>query len=114
MQRCSVTRHVHHPAVALTQNLKSLAAQAAGADTVGIVTRDHLLTGGAAVPPWLGQIGQLHTERESNEENKEDKERGRQTERDRNKERMSKCKLSMQISSVLKVRHNFREHKKLK
>lgn len=87
MQRCSVTRHVHHPAVALTQNLKSLAAQTAGADTVGIVTWDHLLTGGAAVPPWLGQIGQLHTERESNEENKEDKERGRQTERERQKQR---------------------------
>lgn len=65
MRRCSVTRHVHHPAVALTQNLKSLAAQAAGADTVGIVTRDHLLTGGAAVPPRLGQVGQLHKERES-------------------------------------------------
>lgn len=64
MQRCSITRHVHHPAFAHTLNLKSLAAQAAGADTVGIVTRDHLLTGGAAVPPRLGQVGQLHTEKE--------------------------------------------------
>lgn len=98
MQRCSVTRHVHHPAFAHTLNLKSLAAQAAGADTVGIVTWDHLLTGGAAVPPRLGQVGQLHTERESSEENKGDKVRGKQTEtdcksrRERNKERISKCK----------------------
>lgn len=56
---------MHHPAVALTQNFKSLAAQAAGTDTVGVVTRDHLLTGGAAVPPRLGQVGQLHKERVS-------------------------------------------------
>lgn len=98
MHRCSVTRHVHHPAFAHTLNLKSLAAQAAGADTVGIITRDHLLTGGAAVPPRLGQVGQLHTEREGSEENKGDKVRGKQTEtdcksrRERNKERISKCK----------------------
>ncbi len=75
MQRCSVTRHVHHPAFAHPLNLKSLAAQAAGADTVGIVTRDHLLTGGAAVPPRLGQVGQLHTERAVKRTRETDKER---------------------------------------
>ncbi len=75
MQRCSVTRHVHHPAFAHPLNLKSLAAQAAGADTVGVVTRDHLLTGGAAVPPRLGQVGQLHTERAVKRTRETDKER---------------------------------------
>jgi len=94
MQRCSVTRHVHHPAFAHPLNLKSLAAQAAGADTVGVVTRDHLLTGGAAVPPKAG-AGRSTTHRESSEENKGDRQREIVRAGDTNKERISACKLSM-------------------
>ena len=57
-----LTRHVYHPAVAFPENLPGLAAQAAGTDAVGVVSRDHLVAGGAAVPPGLGQVGQLSTE----------------------------------------------------
>lgn len=50
---------MHHAAVAQSQHLVGLAEQAAGADAVGVVPRDLLLAGGAAVPPGLGQVGQL-------------------------------------------------------
>lgn len=56
-----LTGHVHHAAVAQAQHLVGLAEQAAGADAVGVVPGDLLLAGGAAVPPGLGQVGQLNT-----------------------------------------------------
>ena len=56
------TRHVHHPAVALADHLAGLTKQATGADAVCVVALDHLLTGGTAISPGLGQVGQLSTE----------------------------------------------------
>lgn len=58
-----LTRHVHHPAVAHSQNLVGLAEQTTGTDAVGIVSWELLFAGGAAVPPGLGQVGQLSTQR---------------------------------------------------
>lgn len=55
----ALTGHVHHPAVADSQHLVGLAEEAAGADAVGVVPRELLPAGGAAVPPGLGQVGQL-------------------------------------------------------
>lgn len=60
---CDLTRHVHHPAVAHSQDLVGLAEQATGADAVCIVSWELLFAGGAAVPPGLGQVGQLSTQR---------------------------------------------------
>ena len=59
----ALTRHVHHPAVADSQDLVGLAEQATGADAVRVVSWELLLAGGAAVPPGLGQVGQLSTQR---------------------------------------------------
>lgn len=58
---CELTGHVHHAAVAQSQHLVGLAEQAAGADAVRVVAGELLLAGGAAVPPGLGQVGQLNT-----------------------------------------------------
>lgn len=60
---CQLTGHVHHAAVAQSQHLVGLAEQAAGADAIGVVPGELLLAGGAAVPPGLGQVGQLNTHR---------------------------------------------------
>lgn len=57
-----LTRHVHHPAVAHSQDLVGLAEQPAGADAVRVVSWEPLLAAGAAVPPGLGQVGQLSTQ----------------------------------------------------
>lgn len=57
-----LTGHVHHPTVAQSQDLIGLAEQAAGTDAVCVVSRELLFAGGAAVPPGLGQVGQLNTE----------------------------------------------------
>ena len=54
---------MHHPAVAHPQDLVGLAEQAAGADAVRVVSWELLFAGGAAVPPGLGQVGQLSTQR---------------------------------------------------
>lgn len=59
-----LTGHVHHPAAAHAQDLVGLAEQAAGADAVCVVSRELLFAGGAAVPPGLGQVGQLSTQRD--------------------------------------------------
>lgn len=58
-----LTGHVHHPTVAHSQHLVGLAEQAAGADAVLVVPWELLFTGGAAVPPGLGQVGQLSMQR---------------------------------------------------
>lgn len=58
---CRLTGHVHHAAVAQSHHLVGLAEQAAGADAVRVVAGELLLAGGAAVPPGLGQVGQLNT-----------------------------------------------------
>lgn len=58
---CELTGHVHHAAVAQSQHLVGLTEQAAGADAVRVVAGELLLAGGAAVPPGLGQVGQLNT-----------------------------------------------------
>lgn len=60
--RGGLTRHVHHPTVAQSQDLIGLAEQAAGTDAVCVVSGELLFAGGAAVPPGLGQVGQLNTE----------------------------------------------------
>lgn len=57
-----LTRHVDHPAVAHAHDLVGLAEQATGADAVRVVSRELLPAGGAAVPPGLGQVGQLSTQ----------------------------------------------------
>lgn len=57
-----LTGHVHHPTVAQSQDLIGLAEQAAGTDAVCVVSGELLFAGGAAVPPGLGQVGQLNTE----------------------------------------------------
>lgn len=62
-----------HPAVALLDDGHALAAQEAGADAVRVVARDHLVHGGAAVPPRLRQVGQLSRDRDERE-----RERGRE------------------------------------
>ncbi len=58
-----LTRHVHHPAVTHSQDLVGLAEEATGTDAVRVVSWELLLAGGAAVPPGLGQVGQLSTQR---------------------------------------------------
>lgn len=58
-----LTGHVHHPTVAHSQDLVGLAEQPAGADTVCVVSWELLFAAGAAVPPGLGQVGQLNTQR---------------------------------------------------
>lgn len=58
-----LTGHVHHPTVAHSQDLVGLAEQPAGADAVCVVSWELLLAAGAAVPPGLGQVGQLSTQR---------------------------------------------------
>lgn len=59
----ALTRHVHHSAVAHPHDFVGLAEQTTGADAVRVVSRELLLAGGAAVPPGLGQVGQLGTQR---------------------------------------------------
>lgn len=54
---------MHHSALADSQDLVGLAEQAAGTDAVCVVSRELLFAGGAAVPPGLGQVGQLSTQR---------------------------------------------------
>lgn len=54
---------MHHSAVAHPHDFVGLAEQATGADAVRVVSRELLLAGGAAVPPGLGQVGQLGTQR---------------------------------------------------
>lgn len=54
---------MHHPAVAHSQDLVGLAEQTTGADAVCVVSWELLFAGGAAVPPGLGQVGQLSTQR---------------------------------------------------
>lgn len=58
-----LTGHVHHPTAAHSQDLVGLAEQPAGADAVSVVPGELLLAAGAAVPPGLGQVGQLSTQR---------------------------------------------------
>lgn len=58
-----LTRHMHHPAVAHSEDLVGLAEQATGTDAVCVISGEFLLAGGAAVPPGLGQVGQLSTQR---------------------------------------------------
>lgn len=60
---CDLTGHVHHPTAAHSQDLVGLAEQPAGADAVCVVSWELLLAAGAAVPPGLGQVGQLRTQR---------------------------------------------------
>lgn len=60
---CELTGHVHHPTLAHSQDLVGLAEQPAGADAVCVVSWELLLAAGAAVPPGLGQVGQLSTQR---------------------------------------------------
>lgn len=62
LMRGGLTGHVHHPTVAQSQDLIGLAEQAAGTDAVCVVSGELLFAGGAAVPPGLGQVGQLNTE----------------------------------------------------
>lgn len=50
---------MNHSALAHPQDLVGLAEQATGADAVRVVSGELLLAGGAAVPPGLGQVGQL-------------------------------------------------------
>lgn len=54
---------MHHPALALPHHLVGLAEQTAGTDAVRVVSWELLFAGGAAVPPRLGQVGQLSTQR---------------------------------------------------
>lgn len=54
---------MHHPAVANSQDLVGLTEQTAGADAVCVVSWELLFAGGAAVPPGLGQVSQLSTQR---------------------------------------------------
>lgn len=54
---------MYHPAVAHSQNLVGLTEQATGTDAVCVVSWELLFAGGAAVPPGLGQVGQLSTQR---------------------------------------------------
>ena len=63
MFRGDLTRHVHHPTVTHSQDLMGLAEQATGTDAVCVVSWELLFAGRAAVPPGLGQVGQLSTER---------------------------------------------------
>lgn len=58
-----LTGHVHHPTVAHSQDLVGLAEQPAGTDAVCVVSWELLFAAGAAVPPGLGQVGQLSTQR---------------------------------------------------
>lgn len=58
-----LTRHVHHPTVAHPQDLIGLTEQATGTDAVCVVSWELLFAGRAAVPPGLGQVGQLNTQR---------------------------------------------------
>lgn len=61
--RGDLTGHVHHPTVAHSQDLIGLAEQATGTDAVCVVSWELLFAGRAAVPPGLGQVGQLSTQR---------------------------------------------------
>lgn len=54
---------MHHPAAAHSEHLVGLAEQATGTDAVCVISRELLFAGGAAVPPGLGQVGQLSTQR---------------------------------------------------
>lgn len=54
---------MHHPAAAHPHDFVGLAEEATGADAVRVVARELLLAGGAAVPPGLGQVGQLGAQR---------------------------------------------------
>ena len=55
---------MHHAAVADADDLVGLTQQAAGADAVRVVSRELLFAAGAAVPPGLGQVGQLRPNRD--------------------------------------------------
>lgn len=58
-----LTWHVHHPAAAHPEDLVGLTEQTTGANAVCVITWELLFAGGAAVPPGLGQVGQLSTQR---------------------------------------------------